>query len=268
MCRCLAVSRAGYYAWASRPEAPRSVLDRALVVHIKTVHAESRGTYGSPRVHRELEAQGFQAGRHKVARLMRVAGVRGRRKRRYVTTTDSSHRFPPAPNVLARRFTPEKPNAVWASDMTYVPTAEGWLFLAVVLDLYSRRVIGWAMGTRLDRHLALGALRMATGARPAAGVLHHSDRGVQYASDGYRSALAAAGLTVSMSRTGDCWDNAVVESFFATLKTELVGDTVFPSRDAARAALFEYIEGFYNRRRRHSSLGYVAPEEYELKSAA
>ena len=267
MCRCLCVSRAGYYAWASRPESPRSIENRALAVHIKAAFDESRGTYGSPRVHEELKAKGFPVGRHRVARAMRTGGLRGRKKRRFVATTQSNHEFPVAPNLLARRFDVAAPNTVWAGDITYLATAEGWLYLAVVLDLCSRRVIGWAMGARIDRGLALSALEMATSNRPSQGVMYHSDRGVQYASTDFREALVAAGMTCSMSRSGDCWDNAMVESFFSTLKTELVGADVFPSREIARSVVFEWIESFYNRRRRHSALGYMAPEEYELKVA-
>jgi putative transposase len=268
MCRCLRVSRAGYYAWVARPESARSVQDRSLNVHIRAVHEESRGSYGSPRVHFELQCKGIKVGRHRVARLMRAGRIRARKKRRYVATTQSNHEFPVAPNLLARRFDVAAPNTVWAGDITYLATAEGWLYLAVVLDLCSRRVIGWAMGARIDRGLALSALEMATSNRPTKGVMYHSDRGVQYASTDYREALVAAGMTCSMSRSGDCWDNAMVESFFSTLKTELVGADVFPSREIARSVVFEWIESFYNRRRRHSALGYMAPEEYELKAAA
>jgi putative transposase len=268
MCRCLGVSRSGYYAWLARPEARRTIENREIVSRIRRAHEESQGRYGSPRIHKELAASGTHVGRHRVARLMRSAGVRGRKKRGYVRTTDSEHRYPVAGNLLARQFRPGAPNQVWAGDITYLATAEGWLYLAVVLDLYSRRVIGWAMSSRIDRHLALAALDMAKANRPTTGVLHHSDRGRQYASDDYRASLVHAGMMCSMSRTGDCWDNAVVESFFATLKVELVDDAVFPSRAAARAAVFEYIESFYNRRRRHSALGYLAPVEYEAKAAA
>jgi len=268
MCRCLCVSRAGYYAWVSRPESPRSVENRTLAVHINAAFSESGETYGSPRVHEELKSKGIPVGRHRVARLMRTGGLRGRKKRRYVATTQSNHEFPVAPNLLARRFDVAAPNTVWAGDITYLATAEGWLYLAVVLDLCSRRVIGWAMGARIDRGLALSALEMATSNRPTKGVLYHSDRGVQYASTDYREALVAAGMTCSMSRSGDCWDNAMVESFFSTLKTELVGGEVFPSRAIARSVVFEWIESFYNRRRRHSALGYLPPVEYELKAAA
>jgi putative transposase len=219
-------------------------------------------------MHKELRARGAEAGRHKIARLMRLNAIRAKRKPSFRKTTDSDHGHKPAPNILERQFRPTKPNTVWAGDITYIPTGEGWLYLAVVLDLYSRRVIGWGMGPRLNRQLALSALQMAAAARPAAGVLHHSDRGVQYASDDYQAALKAAGMTCSMSRRGNCWDNAVVESFFSSLKTELIGDQVYASRAAATAAIFQWIEVFYNRRRRHSSLGYVAPAEYEEMHAA
>jgi putative transposase len=268
MCRCLKVSRAGYYAWLRRPVSPRRQANQALTTRIKVAHAESGGIYGSPRIHKELAAAGVKAGRHRVARLMSSAGIRGRKRKHFVVTTNSSHSFQTAPNLLKRQFTRKKPNQAWAGDITYLPTAEGWLFLAVILDLFSRRVIGWALGPRNDRALALSALEMARANRETTGVLHHSDRGVQYASDDYRAALKAAGMTASMSRVGNCWDNAVVESFFATLKTELPIDRAFKSRADARAAVFRYIECFYNRRRRHSSLGYISPEEYELQAAA
>jgi len=203
MCRWLAVSRAGYYAWASRPEAARTILDRALVVEIKAIHAATRRAYGSPRMHAELRARGHEVGRHKVARLMRLNGIRAKRKRAFCRTTDSDHGFKPAANVLERQFRPNKPNAVWASDITYIPTGEGWLYLAVVLDLYSRRVIGWGMGPRLDRQLALSALKMAAAARPTAGVLHHSDRGVQYASGDYQAALTEVATIVPKEQQTD-----------------------------------------------------------------
>jgi transposase InsO family protein len=263
MCRCLAVSRAGYYAWLGRPESERVRRDRELLPAIRKAHHDGRRNYGSPRVHRELRFTGIAVGRHRVARLMRANGIRGCRKRRFVATTNSNHDLPVAPNLLARKFTQNKPNVAWAADITYIATAEGWLYLAVLLDLYSRRIVGWAMDSRIDRHLAVSALQMALANRPAVAVLHHSDRGVQYASEDYRAALTAAGMRQSMSRTGDCWDNAVAESFFGTLKTELVDGTVYPTRDAAKTAVFEWIEVFYNRRRRHSSLGYLAPVEYE-----
>ncbi len=264
LCRVLGVSRAGYYAWEGREESARQKANAALAERIRQVHQQSRGNYGSPRVHAELKAQGEHVGRHRVARLMREEGLRARRRRRFVHTTDSKHGLPVAPNVLARDFRPPGPNRVWATDITYVPTREGWLYLAVVMDLFSRRIIGWAMAECIDRHLVLAALDMALkGRRPPEGLLHHSDRGSQYASEDYQRALAARGIRCSMSRKGNCWDNAVVESFFSTLKTELVHRVDFLTRAAAKSALFEFIEVFYNRKRRHSSLGYVSPAEFE-----
>ncbi|WZX23409.1 IS3 family transposase [Myxococcus stipitatus] len=264
LCRVLEVSRAGYYAWEGREASARQKANAALVERIQQVHQDSRRTYGSPRVQAELKAQGLPVGRHRVARLMREAGLRARRRRRFVHTTDSKHGLPVAPNVLARAFNPPGPDQTWATDITYVPTREGWLYLAVVLDLFSRRVIGWAMDRCIDRHLVLSALDMALKGRcPPAGLLHHSDRGSQYASEDYQRALAARGIRCSMSRKGNCWDNAVVESFFSTLKTELVHDADFSTREAAKGGLFEFIEVFYNRKRRHSSLGYVSPAEFE-----
>jgi putative transposase len=266
MCVRLEVSSSGFYAWRKRPPSSRALEDGRLLAEIRTVHAESHGRYGSPRVHRELAAKGVHANKHRVARLMRENGLRGRRRRRFRHTTDSNHGMPIAPNTLARDFTADAPNEVWVTDITYIPTREGWLYLAAILDLYSRRVVGWSMSDRITRQLTLDALTMALRARaPATGLVHHSDRGSQYASADYRTALATAGIECSMSRKGDCWDNAVAESFFATLKTELVHDTDWTTRAEARSAIFEYLEVFYNRRRRHSSIGYVIPEEFELK---
>ncbi|MFP2962870.1 IS3 family transposase, partial [Myxococcus sp. 1LA] len=225
---------------------------------------KSRGTYGSPRVHAELRAKGRRVSRKRVARLMGQQGLAARRTRRFVHTTDSRHTQPVASNVLARDFSADAPNRTWVTDITYVWTRQGWLYLAVVLDLFSRLVVGWAMGEFIDRHLVLGALDMALKRRrPPRGLLHHSDRGSQYSSEDYQRALASRGIECSMSRKGNCWDNAVAESFFSTLKMELVHDADFATRDQARAALFEYIEVFYNRQRRHSTLGYVSPVEYE-----
>jgi putative transposase len=264
LCRVLEVSRAGYYAWEGREASARQKANAALVERIRQVHQDSRRTYGSPRVRAELKAQGQPVGRHRVARLMREAGLCARRRRRFVHTTDSKHGLPVAPNVLARDFNPPRPDQAWVTDITYVPTREGWVYLAVVLDLFSRRVIGWAMDRCIDRHLVLSALDMALKSRrPSVGLLHHSDRGSQYASADYQKALAARGLRCSMSRKGNCWDNAVVESFFSTLKTELVHERDFATRESAKAALFDFIEVFYNRKRRHSSLGYVSPAEFE-----
>jgi transposase InsO family protein len=269
MCRVLAVSKAGYYAWRDREPSARARANDQLAVEIKEVHRKSRRTYGSPRIHADLREQGRRVSAKRVARVMRAEGIRAKPRRRFAVTTDSRHGEPVAPNVLDRRFDVRQPGAadrVWAGDITYVPTREGWLYLAVVLDLASRRVIGWSMRHTLERELTLSALRMALAQRaPAAGVLHHSDRGSQYACGDYQALLAAHAMTCSMSRAGDCWDNAVVESFFATLKTELVGDADWATREGARAALFEYIEVWYNRQRRHSSLGYRSPAQYEAE---
>jgi transposase InsO family protein len=262
MCEVLGVSRSGYYAWASRAESARAAADRALAAEIRAAHAASRGRYGSPRVHAELRARGHRVGRKRVARLMHGMGLAARRKRRFRRTTDSRHGFPIAPNLLARNFAAEAPDRVWLADLTYIWTAEGWLYLAVVLDLCTRRVAGWAMADHLGHELARAALDMAIARqRPAPGLVHHADRGVQYAAHGYRARLLAHGMICSMSRKGDCWDNAPMESFFATLKGELVEHADYPTRDAARADVFHYIEGFYNRRRLHSALGYLTPDQ-------
>lgn len=282
MCRVLGVSPSGFYAAQHRTPSARTRRDEALRVRIRTVHRQSRRRYGAPRVYEELQAQGERVGKKRVARLMRSDGLRGRRPRRWVPTTDSAHAHPLAPNTLARQFgvatlaeTFGGKDRVWGADITYLPTRAGWLYLAVVLDLASRRVIGWCLQATLERELVLAALRRAlTERRPAAGVLHHSDRGSQYASDDYRALLAAHQLEASMSRRGDCWDNAVVESFFATLKVELVHAADWQTRDQAAREIFEFIEVWYNRQRRHSSLGYRTPVQYEeerdhdLKQAA
>jgi len=265
MCRVLAVSPAGYYAWRSRPKSKRAVENEQLTERVKRAFVASRQTYGSPRITHELRAEGIRVGRHRVARLMRQSLLRATLRRRWaVRTTDSRHSQPIAPNLLAREFRVEQPNRVWAGDITYLPTREGWLYLAVVLDLCSRKVVGWSMSANIDGLLTLDALKMAIARRrPAAGLLHHSDRGVQYAAGDYRQVLADNGMRPSMSGKRNCWDNAVVESFFGTLKTELLRGVAFPGRSEARAQVFEYIEVFYNRRRRHSFLDYRSPEEYE-----
>ena len=269
MCRILQVSRGGYYAWRTRPESARSRSDRKLLVDIRAAHKASRRTYGSPRMQRELLAQGHSVGRHRVARLMRLDGLRGRRRRRFRTTTQSNHAHPVAANQLERQFAVEAPNQAWVTDITYVWTLQGWLYLCVILDLYSRRVVGWAMGGRINQALTLRALKMALAGRaPKPGLVHHSDRGSQYAAKIYRRLLKARGIECSMSRKGDCWDNAVAESFFATLKVELVYETLFITRAQARLQIFEYIEVFYNRVRRHSYLGYVSPVDYEGDNAS
>lgn len=266
MCRVLQVARTGYYAWQRRPPSARARANTQLLIAIRTVYQQTRGRYGSPRITCELQAQGHRCSEARVARLMRTAGVQAKRRRRFRLTTNSRHGEPVAPNVLGRHFAVAAVDRVWASDITYVPTQEGWLYLAVVLDLASRRVIGWAMRHTLERGLTLDALRMALAHRcPSSGVLHHSDRGSQYACGEYQGLLAAHGMVCSMSRKGDCWDNAVVESFFATLKTELVDDARWVTREDARTALFEYIEAWYNRVRRHSSLGYRSPVQYEVE---
>jgi putative transposase len=265
LCRVLGASRSGFYAWLDRPTSPTAVCREGLVEQIRQAHRESRSVYGSPRVHRELKAQGIACCVNTVAKLMRECDIRSKARRRFVVrTTDSRHDRPVAANVLARDFYPDKPDTAWAADITYIPTAEGWLYLAMVIDLCSRKVVGWATADHLRTDLTLEALRMAlTHRKPAEGLLHHSDRGVQYASDAYRLALAGHGIEASMSRKGNCWDNAVVESFFSTLKRELVHHESYANHEAARRSLFEYIEVFYNRRRRHSTLGYRSPTEFE-----
>ena len=264
MCGVLGVSRAGFYAWRSRPAPARAREDQRLGVEIASIHSESHKRYGSPRVLAELRCRGTRTGRKRVARLMRQQNLRARRKRRFRTTTDSKHDLPVASNVLARKFEMTAPNRAWVTDITYVWTSEGWLYLVVILDLFSRRVVGWSMSERITRQLALDALGMALSRRqPPRGMIHHSDRGSQYASRDYRRMLAANGIVCSMSRRGDCWDNAVAESFFSTLKLELVYENQWVTRSQARTAMFEYLEVFYNQQRRHSSLGYLSPVAYE-----
>ena len=260
-------SASGYYAFCKRPVPARRSTDARLVTEIGVAHGRSRGIYGSPRVHQELRAHGVRVSRKRVERLMRETGLQGRQKRRFVRTTDSQHAFPIAPNLLDRHFERATPNAAWVGDVTYIATGDGWLYLAVLLDLFSRRVVGWATSATNDRALALAALDQAVRKRhPGAGLVHHTDRGSPHASDDYRAALKQRGLVASMSRTGDCYDNAVAESFFATLKTEHVDHEQFASREQAHASIADYIERFYNTARRHSSLGYVSPIEFELRS--
>ena len=273
MCRVLHVAPAGFYAAQRRAPSRRAREDAVLRLSVRARHAESDGTYGAPRIYRALRpllaAQGVTCGRHRVARLLRLEGCQGVATRRYrVTTTVADAADPHAPNRLARQFAVGTNAAAldqrWGADMTYLPTRAGWLYLAVVLDVASRRVIGWAMGSTLAQTLPLAALAMARQTRrPAAGVLHHSDRGRQYSSAAYRAALAEAGSVASMSRRGDCWDNAVVESFFATLKTELIDRRAWATRAEVQQAVFRYIEGWYNPHRLHSALGYQSPVQYE-----
>ena len=269
MCRVLRVSPSGYYAWRVRSGSRRSREDRRLKVLIRAIHRQSRRSYGAPRVHVELLEQGETCGRHRVARLMREAGLQGARRRSYRVTTDSRHGFPVAPNLLARRFSVCRPNQVWLADLTYLPTREGWLYLAAVMDLASRRIVGWSTSERMDQRLVLGALDRALATRrPEPGLLHHSDRGLQYAGFRYQGRLAAAGVVCSMSRTGNCWDNAPMESWFATLKLEYLQGRTLASRAQGRHELFDYIECFYNRQRRHTKLGYLSPAQWEERVAA
>ncbi len=269
MCKTLGVSRAGYFAWRRRPESPRGGEDRALTSRIQVIHGTSRKTYGSPRVHRELRAQGTAISRKRMERLMHVAGIQVKPKARFVVTTDSDHGLPVAENLLQQDFSASAPNRRWVTDITYVATAEGWLYVAAIIDLFSRRVVGWAMQDRMDRSLVLAALGMAIGNRqPAHGLVHHSDRGSQYASEDYRNELTANGMIASMSRRACCYDNAAMESFWHTLKVELIHRRQFQTRTEATQAIFEYIEVFYNRTRIHSSIGYVSPVEFERQHFA
>jgi len=270
MCRVLEVSRSGFYAAERRAASSRAAENQSLRMIIGAIHETSRGTYGSPRIHRELRATGRPCGRNRVARLMRESGLRAKTKRRYrPLTTNSKHEYGIADNVLRRRFGIKETggiNRAWCGDITYVRTGEGWLYLAVLLDLGSRMVVGWAMRDSLDADLSVEALRMALARRhPGKGLLHHSDRGVQYAALDYRELLAAHKLTASMSRRANCYDNAVAESFFATLRWELLDRREWPTRAAARSAIFEYIEVWYNRQRRHSTLDYLSPWQYEQR---
>ena len=268
LCRVLDVSRAGFYAWHRRPPALRTQQDQRLGVEIQAIHAESRQRYGSPRVHAELRERGQRVGCKRVARLMRAHRLCARRRRRFRITTDSNHPLAVAPNVLARHFTVPAPDTAWVTDITYLWTQEGWLYLAVILDLFSRAVVGWALSARITRHLTLQALTMALGRRrPPQGLLHHSDRGSQYASADYRRALRVHGIVCSMSRRGNCWDNAVAESFFATVKVELAHEANWATRGQARGEVFEYLERFYNGQRRHSALGYLNPLTFEQRWA-
>ena len=263
LCRVLGVTASGYYAWRTRPLSARAAADARLIPRLRRVHAEHRQIYGRPRLQRALRAAGWHLGEKRVRRLMDAAQIIVRRRRRFRVTTDSRHTQPVAANHLARRFAVPAPNCVWAADITALATAEGWTYLAVVLDLASRRVVGWALQPTLETALPLTALRMALGRRhPPPGLIHHSDRGAQYASAAYQHVLRAHGVTVSMSRLGDCWDNAPVESFFSGLKAEL-GTPLWPTRAAAHAAVSDHIERFYNSRRLHSALGFRAPNDFE-----
>lgn len=268
MCRVLKVSSSGYYRWRGRQESRHAREDRQLLVKIRAVHQQSRCTYGSPRVHAQLKQEGVRCGRKRVERLMSNDGLEVRRCRRFKVTTRSVSSHPVAPNHLNRQFRVDRPDQVWAGDITYLWTSEGWLYLSVLLDLCTRRVVGWAVSDRLTVDLALGALEMALGQRRPEGLLHHSDRGSQYTSTCYREELERRGVQVSMSRRGNCYDNAAAESFFSTLKGELEGYGQYRTRQQASSELFDYIELFYNRKRLHSALGYLSPAEYERQKHA
>jgi putative transposase len=270
LCQVLQVSTSGYYDWEKRRQtpSPRAQQNQTLRQQIKIIHVKSRQTYGSPRVTDQLRKAGHKHGRNRIARLMKEQGLVGRQKRRYrVQTTDSHHDQPIAPNRLAQAPKPTAPNQIWVADITYIHTSEGWLFLAAILDLYSRKIVGWAMSPFIDTSLVLMALNMALRRnRPPTQLLFHSDRGVQYASSDYRKALAKAGLLASMSRKANCYDNATMESFWSTLKLELVYRCQFTNHLEARSTIFDYIETFYNRQRSHSALGYLSPVDFELQN--
>jgi transposase InsO family protein len=262
LCRTLGGSPSGYYRWQRRGESGRAREDRRLKQRIVALHGETKGRYGTPRVERALRRQGISTSRKRVGRLRRELGLRAKAAKKYQATTDSRHPYPVAPNRLERRFVAAKADRIWVGDITYLWTREGWLYLAIVLDTCSRRIVGWSVSESLERELAVSALEKALASRrPAPGLVHHTDRGSQYASGDYRDLVEQTGLVFSMSRKGDCWDNAMAESFFKTLKVEL--GSRFPSRQQARRELFEYIEGFYNTRRLHSGIGYRSPAEYE-----
>ena len=267
LCAAVAVSRGGYWAWLKRRPSARQLGDSVLLADIHKLHKDGRGVYGSPRIHDALGKAGVQCGKKRVERLMQENGIRAKQGKKYKPVgTDSSHQMPVAPNILNRQFQRQRPNEAWVADTTYIATEEGWLYLAVVLDLFSRRVVGWAMGDRNDQGLVLRALHMAAQRRsPPPGLIHHSDRGSQYASGAYQAALRSYGMICSMSRKGNCWDNAPMESWFHTLKVEMVHDRSFASRREAMAATFEYMEVFYNRQRICSAIGGFSPVKFEAQ---
>jgi transposase InsO family protein len=268
LCAALAVSRSGYYAWRHRPVSARADADQRLLPVLCRLHRQMREEYGAIKLWRALQDVGIRCGRHRVARLRKLAGLDARRTRRFRVIVEHHQLPPPAPNLLQQRFVTTTLNRVWVGDVTAVPTRAGWLYVAVLLDLYSRRVIGWAMSAKPDQHLALDALTMAVTQRPVRpGLIHHSDQGAQYSSLAYRQRLATFGLTPSMSRKGNCYDNAVAESFFSTLKNELIHHRTYHTRDEASQDIFAFIEGFYNRQRLHQSLGYLSPLEFERRSS-
>ena len=263
VCRVLGVARSSYYAWRGRGISARAVANAGITERIRSIHQQSRGTYGYPRVYAELRGRGV-VGRNRVARLMRAAGLTGCHRKSFVRTTHQDGAARPAPDLVERRFISDSPNRLWAADFTYVPTGEGWLYLAFVLDAYSRRVVGWSMAGHMRTELVVDALSMAVSRRkPGKGLIHHSDRGAQYTSVEFRTRIQQAGILPSMGSRGDAYDNAMAESFVATIKKELIHRQSWPTRAAARTAIFEYIECFFNARRRHSALGYLSPCEYE-----
>ena len=269
MCRVIGVSRSGYYGWKKRPESRRYKENEKLLMYIKESYRKSRGNYGSPRIFEDLREEGFRCGKNRIARIMRENGIVAKTKRKYKATTNSSHNLPVAPNLLDQNFTASAPNKVWVSDITYIATVEGWLYLAVIIDVFSRQVVGWAMSKRQTADFVIKALNQAIGRRrPSSECIYHSDRGVQYASKNFKHVLKQYGFLQSMSRKGNCYDNAVAESFFHTLKTEHVYFYKYTTRAEARQSIFEYIEMFYNRQRRHSALGYRSPATFELETLA
>jgi putative transposase len=264
MCRTLGVSRSGYYAWRKKPVSDREKENEELAAEIRDIHRRSRRTYGSPRVHAELRGRGYRIGCNRVARLMRECGIRSKVKKRFKVTTHSKHGLAVADNLLGRDIQIHRPNQVWVSDITYIRSHEGWLYLCIIMDLYSRSIVGWSMEERLTKELVLKSLHMACTRRGSRrGMIFHSDRGSQYASNDFRAVLAGKGFRASMSGKGNCYDNAHAESFFHTMKVEEVYGTVYRNRQEARLSLFEYIEVFYNRIRKHSQLGYRSPDEFE-----
>jgi len=267
MCKALEVSPSGYYAWKTRPLSKRALSDRYLVNQIRQIHIASRQNYGVIKTWKALRVSGICCGKHRVARLRRINGIESKRRKRFKITTWSKNTEWVAPNLLNRCFEVAKPNQVWVGDVTFISTRAGWLYLAVLLDLYSRKVIGWSMSEQNNKQLVINALDMALERRqPQSQVIHHTDRGAIYGSDYYRNKLIASGLVPSMSRKGDCWDNAVAESFFSTLKNELLYGQIFESRERARSEIFKFVEIFYNRQRLHQSLNYVTPEMTELRA--
>lgn len=269
MCQILKISRSGYYAWVKRPESLRKKRNSELLEKIKNIYKISRETYGSPRVTHALKNEGIQCGKNHIAKLMKENNIVAKTRKKFKATTNSKHKYPVADNILKQDFTAPKPNQIWVADITYIPTDEGWLYLAAIVDLYNKKVVGWAMDSTMTKQLCIDALKQAIGRqRPSKGLIHHSDRGVQYASKEYQKVLKSNGFKASMSRKGNCYDNACMESFFGTLKTELIYFTRFKTRAEARLAIFEYIEVFYNRIRLHSKLGYKSPEEFEKQNRA